>query len=105
MHHDLVLVGALCKAYDSEELSKTLIRVFNAEGQGKHLCFCPLSLPPLSPLSFLSLAHSPLSLTFSLPLFLLQLRIVALISFLFLPFARILFPLFFFLFCVQLFGY
>lgn len=35
--HDTVILSCLCKVYESEELSKTIIRVFNAEGQALRL--------------------------------------------------------------------
>lgn len=37
LHHDLVILSVLCKVYESEELSKTVIRLFYAEGQALRL--------------------------------------------------------------------
>jgi hypothetical protein len=31
-YHDLVILSCLCRAYESEEMSKALIRLFNSEG-------------------------------------------------------------------------
>jgi len=37
MAHDLVVIASLCKVSDSDELSKAVIRLFNAEGQAVRL--------------------------------------------------------------------
>jgi len=34
---DIVIIATLCKVYESEELSKTVIRIFNSEGQALRL--------------------------------------------------------------------
>mmetsp|Transcript_20990 Transcript_20990/g.29449 ORF Transcript_20990/g.29449 Transcript_20990/m.29449 type:complete len:525 (-) Transcript_20990:103-1677(-) len=37
LHHDIVILSTLCRVYESDELSKTLIRLFHAEGQALRL--------------------------------------------------------------------
>lgn len=37
LSQDIIMLATLCRVYESEELSKTIIRIFNSEGQALRL--------------------------------------------------------------------